>query len=158
MEDNTLTNCNEAEKKRARERALYILGRRDHSKKELFDKIRRTNSESASLYAVDRMEELGLINDSVYARKLMNDLVKRKHLSGQRLKYEMRRKGIEQDLIEEVISELEIDSVEQIRKIIVQKYQGYLEDDKKKRKAIAAFQRMGYSWDDIKTAMRMECD
>lgn len=158
MKDTNLTNCSEIEKKRARERALYILERRDHSKKELFDKVRRTNSESASLYAVERMEELGLVDDSTYARKLVKDLVDRKHLSGRRLKYEMHRKGIEDNLVEEVIDELEIDPVEQIRKIIVQKYQDHLEDDKKKRRAVAALQRMGYSWDDIKTAIHMECD
>ena len=46
---------------RAKEKALYLIAHRDHSKKELVDKIRRTASQEAAEKAADRMEEIGLI-------------------------------------------------------------------------------------------------
>ena len=49
--------------RRAKEKALWLLSYREHSKKELEDKIRRTADEASAQKAVDRMEELGLVDD-----------------------------------------------------------------------------------------------
>ena len=55
--------------RRAKEKALWLISYRSHSKKELKDKIRRTCDDSAAEKAVERMEELGLVNDEEYARQ-----------------------------------------------------------------------------------------
>ena len=56
---------------RAKEKALYLLEHRAHSKKELADKIARAEFDrEAAQRAADRMEELGLIDDEDYARRL----------------------------------------------------------------------------------------
>lgn len=54
--------------RRAKEKALWLLSYREHSKKELEDKIRRTADETSAQKAVDRMEELGLVDDERFAR------------------------------------------------------------------------------------------
>ena len=54
--------------RRAKEKALWLLSYREHSKKELEDKIRRTADEDSAQKAVDRMEELGLVDDERFAR------------------------------------------------------------------------------------------
>ena len=48
--------------RRAKEKALWLISYRDHSKKELTDKIKRTCDEESAEKAVERMEELGLVN------------------------------------------------------------------------------------------------
>lgn len=146
----------ETEKIRARERALYLLGYRDHSKQELLSKLCKTNSEEASMYAVERMEKLGFINDQVYAEKLARDLTKRKQITGQRLKSEMLKKGLGKEIVEQVIEQIDVDPIVQIRDILERKYQGYKTDEKKRRRGIAALQRLGYKWDDIKSVVREE--
>ena len=50
------------------------------------------------------------------------------------------------------ISELDIDVHEQIRAVIEKKYRN-LSDEKVKRRAVAALQRLGYRWDDIKSVL-----
>lgn len=65
--------------RRAKEKALWLLSYREHSKKELEDKIRRTADETSAQKAVDRMEELGLVDDERFARhyaeKLLNSSI-----------------------------------------------------------------------------------
>lgn len=66
-------------KHRAEEKALYLLEHRAHSKKELENKITRAEFDrEAARSAVEHMEELGLLNDEDYARRLANELFTRK--------------------------------------------------------------------------------
>lgn len=56
-----------SEKNRAREKALYLLSMRDHSRGELERKLRRTAGEQTAAETAARMEEIGLVNDEAYA-------------------------------------------------------------------------------------------
>ena len=91
---------------RAKEKALYLIAHRDHSKKELVDKIRRTASQEAAEKAADRMEEIGLIDDRDYARRYASELFQRKYFARKRVEYELKQKGIDPDFIEELLEEL----------------------------------------------------
>ena len=57
-------------RRRAREKALYLLSLRDHSRAELEDKLRRGEGREAAAETAARMEELGLVNDEAYAYRL----------------------------------------------------------------------------------------
>ena len=59
-----------AEYRRARERALYLLDRKDYSSWELEQKLARNVSPETARKVVERLQELGLLNDEEYARKL----------------------------------------------------------------------------------------
>lgn len=138
---------------KAKERALYLLEYRDYSKKELFDKLKKTNPEEYAQMAIEYLEELGLIDDERFAKKYVHDLVHFKRFFGQRLKYELQRKGIEPVIIEEVLDDLDVDPSAQITQIINRKYPRALSNEKDRRRAINACRRMGYSWDDIKNTL-----
>ena len=87
-------------KHRAEEKALYLLEHRAHSKKELENKITRAEFDrEAARSAVEHMEELGLLNDEDYARRLANELFTRKRFGARRVKQELRQKGIDDALI-----------------------------------------------------------
>lgn len=141
---------------RAKERALYLITYRDHSKKELTEKIKRTCSENAAQQVAQHMEELGLINDENFARKYANELLHKKHMSPKAIQYKLREKGISSETIEIISEELEFDSYEEIRAVLNKKYSDYADDEKVKKRAIAALQRLGWSWSDIKYAMRTD--
>lgn len=135
--------------KRAKEKALWLISYRDHSKKELADKIKRTCDEKSADKAVERMEELGLVNDESYALHYAQKLIFTKHMSKNAVVYELARKGIDKELAAEILDEIEVDSSEQIRIIIDKKYKN-ISDEKIRRRAVAALQRLGYRWDEIK--------
>jgi regulatory protein len=142
-----------SEEKRAKEKALWLLSSRDHSKRELETKIRRTATADSAKKAVERMEELGLVNDEKFARRYAEELINVKHLSVRGAKYKLTEKGIDKDLADEILEELDPDQREHIEILIERKYRKNLSDEKGRRKAVAALQRMGYSWGDIKAVM-----
>ena len=138
--------------RRAKEKALWLISYRSHSKKELRDKIRRTCDRQSAEKAVERMEEVGLENDRDYAERCAQTLIFTKHMSKRGAAMELRRKGIESEIIDEVLGDIEVDEREQIQAVIERKYPK-IGDEKIRRRAVAALQRLGYGWDDIKAVI-----
>lgn len=138
--------------RRAKDKALWLISYRSHSKKELFDKLRRDFDEDSAQKAVDRMQELGLINDGEFAKAYARKLVYGKKMSLRAAELELHRKGIDNTTAEQVLSDLEYDAQTQIIEFISKKYRN-IEDEKVRRRAVAALQRKGYGWDDIKQAI-----
>ncbi len=141
--------------KRAKERALWLLSGRDYSKKQLIDKIKKDSSPEVAAEVCERMEELGLVNDESYARRYASDLLNIKKMSKRGAKYKMIERGIDRDLCDEILDEFDIDPVQQIAGIIERKYADKLDDEKGRRRTVAALQRLGYGWGDIKSAISM---
>ncbi|MGN0487799.1 MAG: regulatory protein RecX [Ruminococcus sp.] len=139
--------------KRAKEKALWLISYRDHSKKELTDKIRKTADKDSAIKAVERLEELGLVNDEKFARTYAEKLLLNKKLSKKGAKYKLLEKGIDRELAEEILDEFQVDPREQIREIIESKYKSSLTDEKGKRRAVSALQRKGFSWSDIRAVL-----
>ena len=152
--DEELHECIEASQlKRCKDKAMWLISYRDHSRKELIDKLRRDYSEESCIKTADRLGELGLIDDSRFARRYTADLINIKHLSERGIRQKLREKGIDRDLIDEVVDELSIDEEEQIRAIIEKKYARVLSDEKGQRRAANALARLGFSYQDIKSVM-----
>lgn len=138
--------------RRAKEKALWLISYRSHSKKELKDKIRRTCDDTSAEKAVERMEELGLVNDEEYARQFARKLLLQKKMARRAAMLEMSRKGIDKETAEAALDEVDVDHRENIRYIIEKKYRD-IGDEKIKRRAVAALQRLGYGWDDIRAVL-----
>lgn len=143
---------NLSNERRAKEKALWLISYRDHSKKELADKIKRTCDGESAEKAVERMEELGLVNDELFAQRYANKLIFSKHMSKKAAVFELTHKGIDKDLAEEILENIEVDECEQIREVINKKYKN-LNDEKTKRRTVSALQRLGYRWDDIRSVL-----
>lgn len=139
--------------RRAKEKALWLISYRDHSKKELEDKIAKSCDRTSAEAAVERMQELGLVNDEAYARRYAQQLFEVKHLSIKGVKYKLIEKGIDRDLIDDILSEFDVDPKEQIREIIDKKYARCLSDEKGKRRAFSGLSRMGFTFGDIKSVI-----
>lgn len=145
-----------SDERRAREKALYLLEYRAHSKKELIDKIARTTStREAAEKAAEKMQEIGLIDDRAYAEAFAKTLIKRKKYGLWRVKQELRMKGISSEITEDILLDYEDeDYTETISAFLLKKYPEYAEDEGEKRRAVAALQRRGYGYDQIRSAMQ----
>ncbi len=143
----------EIESRRAFNSALDLISMRIQSQCELKRKLKRKYSEDAAEFAVNRTVELGLIDDERYAEIYADELLNRKKYGVSRIKQELRLKGISGDIIENVISSLDIDAKESIIDLINKKYSGQLSDEKGRRRVVAALQRLGYSYSDIRNAI-----
>ena len=138
--------------RRAKEKALWLISYRDHTKKELQDKLRRTCDAQSAEKAADRMEELGLVNDEQYAQRYARRLRLEKRLTRRAALFEMTRKGIDKQTAEEALGAVDVDYRDNIRALIEKKYRS-IGDEKTKRRAVAALQRLGYGWDDIRAVL-----
>lgn len=143
---------NLSNERRAKEKALWLISYRDHSKKELTDKIKHTCDEESAEKAVERMEELGLVNDRVFAERYAIKLLFTKHMSKTAASYELALKGIDRELADEILDSIDVDEREQIREVIEKKYRN-ISDEKIKRRAFSALQRLGYRFDDIRAVL-----
>lgn len=145
--------------KKALNKCADLLSRREHSVKELKQKLLRTVDERSAQKAVDRYLEAGYLDDEHFCRSLVDYLLNSKHYSINHIKQECFKRGVSRDIVDTVISEIEIDSVGIIADLILSKYQSKLEQENGKSKVIASLQRKGFSYSDIKSAFyRLEND
>ncbi len=134
--------------------ALDLLSMRSHSQIELIMKLRRKYSQETAEAVAHKAAELGLIDDETFAEIYAKELIERKKYGLSRVKNELRLKGISSDIIESVLLSLDIDAKESIINLVERKYSRKISDEKGKRQVIAALQRLGYSYSDIKSALR----
>ena len=136
-------------------RAFNILEYRAHSKKELFDKLCQKTDEGTALAVVEKMCELGLVDDKVLLRDKLENLLNVKKYGIKRAMNDLLLKGFDREEIEETIEEMEYDEYSTVCEIIEHRYADDLpeSDMKERQKIIAALMRRGFSYDDIKSAM-----
>ncbi len=153
-EEQLLALLRASDSRRAREKALFILTYRDHSREELKRKLLTASfSEEAAEAAVQKVADMGLIDDREYARKLARELLFRKRWGERRTVGEMLRRGLERELIAEVMEEAQPDPAVQLAEIIEKKYTPLPRDEKGYRRMLNALARMGYGWSDIRSAL-----
>lgn len=139
-----------------KEKALNLLEYRAHSRRELFDKLKRFADIGVVNEVLDMLEEGGLIDDEAYAFQYAHDLMEMKLLGPQRLKMELARKGIDDETAEAAIfaAEEEIGSAEErLERLIEIRYKKMLCDEKNCTKTINSLFRLGYGYDMIKEAI-----
>ena len=155
LSDDTLSEIlNQSGYLTAKARALSLLSRRSYSSEMLFRKLAEREDQDASRRAVERMAELGLIDDEDWARRFANDLMRRKGMSASLAIRELCAKGIDRELAKEVVCEIEEDPRVAIAAIIKKKYASVMSDEKGKRRAYNGLLRLGYRHGDIGTVMR----
>lgn len=154
-----------ADFRRARERALYLLDYRDHSRGEIVEKLSRNVDRVIAEEVADKLCELGLIDDGTYAKKLARHFLLTKKYGARRAEFEMRRKGIDGRLAAEAVAEVEPDE-DLLEELALKKYGRYLEDDpdgKGRDKAIRGLMRLGHGYYEAEAAVdaaaaRLEAD
>lgn len=154
ISDEQLRECiQDSDMKRCKDKAMWLISYRDHSRRELIDKLKKDYREESCERAVERLEELGLVDDGRFARRYAADLINLRHLSERGVRQKLYEKGIDRELIDEVLSETEIDEKEQIRTVIEKKYARTLSDEKGRRRAFNALTRMGFGYASIKSVL-----
>lgn len=140
--------------RRAEQKAMNLLSFRAHSEKELARKLGRFFPAEAAGRAAARMVELGLVNDEEYAKGLARKLFSRKGFAARRVCIELMRRGISRGTAERAAEEAAPENPGKTAKeILEKKYLNCLNEEKGRRRAAAALRRMGYCWDDIRSAI-----
>lgn len=145
--------------RKARKRALYLLGSRMYCSGELYKKLLPLYGEEASRAAVDAMREYGYIDDEDYAAKLAEKLIHGRHYGMQRTRWEMQSRGLDRNLIEDVLSQYTEDDIdEEIMRLLRTKYSEKISDPDDRRRTAAALARRGYGWGAVKRCIERLSD
>lgn len=140
---------------KAKQTAYRILTQREHSRKELEDKLNRLYPTELAKDITDEMQDFGYIHDDEYAKLLAKELFRRKSYGASRIMMELRKRGINNDDIEDAMSLFdEQDFKENMAKLLKTKYSKDLGTEQGRRKAFAALARKGYTPNDIRSVMR----
>ena len=135
-----------------RQKALEMLSRRPYSRRELKDKLLRRGTDEQSVdECISWLDEHGFLDDGEYAGAVARHYSAKGYGAG-RVKTELRRRGIERELADETLAELP-ENTDKIDAYIARR----LSDPKDRdsvRKIGAALFRRGYSWEEIRAALR----
>lgn len=132
----------------ARKILLDQLTGRARSRKELADKLSAKNvPDEIASRLLDRFEEVGLVDDEAFARAWIASRQPGKGLAGRALAQELRRKGIEDDVVREAVAEIDPDDEEQAARALVRKKMrsmARLDRDTATRRLVGLLARKGY--------------
>lgn len=138
-------------KRKAKKRALYLLGTKQYCYAELYNKLRRTYDEETARYAADAMRDYGYVNDEEYAPKLADYLIHTKRMGLRKAKYEMLHRGLSAELVENTLAEYSAEELdEEITELLCRRYYGKIADYDDRRRTIAALARRGYDYASVK--------
>lgn len=130
-------------------KSLFLLSRRDYTKKEMLTKLRMKFREYDILEdVVEKMVERGYIDDLSYARSL----IERSRESKRKLEYKLSLKGVSREVIAEAFGESQHDEKDEIRRQLIKI------SKREKDKQIAYLMRKGFKYEDIRDVMREMSD
>lgn len=133
---------------------LRYAALRLRSRRELEDYLRRKNvEEPVAQKILSRLSNIGLINDEMFARAWVENRRLLKPTSRRRLILELKQKRVSEDIINQVLSEEEVDECEVLRQLIDKKRRqaSYRDNELKLMQYLA---RQGFNYGDIKTLLR----
>lgn len=131
-----------------RVRAMRYLARREYSRTELHSKLLQHVQEGEDLDAVlDELVTRGWLSDARATTQLVH--AKRSRFGSHRIAYELRQKGIPENLIVEAMPELKETELDTAREVWQRKFGNIALDEKEKSKQIRFLQSRGFSMDVI---------
>ena len=136
----------------ARNRAMELLSRRPMSEKELVDKlIRKGEDEETAADCARWLRENGFLNDESYAAAVARHYAAKGYGPG-RVRAELSRRGVDRELWDDTLEAMP-ENTDKLDRFIAARLTDP-EDRDQIRKVSAALYRRGYSWEEIRSALR----
>ena len=136
----------------AKDRAVRIVSTTAISERELKRRlVQRGESAGDAAEAADWLRDLGALDDEAMARRIVRRCAD-KGYGALRARQELQQKGIPREYWEEALAQYP-DMSEAIDRFLAQKLRDRNPDRKEINRVIAALQRRGYSWEEIRSAL-----
>lgn len=134
----------------AKRKAMELLKHADRTEQELRQRlIQEEFPPEAAEIALDYVKSYGYVNDASYAERYI--MFAREKKSIRQIQRELRKKGIEDSLIQMALEEAELDDREPLRLLVEKKTHGQKpEDEKERQKLIQYLMRRGFALSEIR--------
>lgn len=142
----------------ARSIVLRLLTMRARTRQELAEALRQRNvPPEVAETVLDRMTDVGLIDDDAFARSWVTSRQERRHLSKSVLRRELRDKGVEAELIDDAVAEVSGEDERAAARVLAEKklrsMRG-LDVRVQQRRLAGALGRRGFSADVVGSILR----
>lgn len=137
-------------------RAYYYLGIKDYSKAGLCKKL--GDDEEIAQAVVEGLESDGYLDDIAYAARRAGQLITGRKLSEQTAVYTLVSEGIDRETAQNAVADLDSDPIERISALLEGRYRTKLQKEDGPKKVAQTLSRLGFRWDDIKSAITKYTD
>lgn len=128
------------------------------TRQELAEALRRRNvPEGVAEEVLDRMTEVGLVNDAAFAHAWVGSRQQRRRLSRTGLRHELQRRGVDRELVEEAVDRVSgDDEIAAARALAEKKFRSVreLEPMVQRRRIAGALARRGFSGEIVRSVLR----
>lgn len=136
-----------------RNRALSLLGRREHTRAELQRKLAPHAEDPQALIALlDDLTRRGWLSDARFAEALLQS--KQMRFGSARLAHTLRERGVADTVIHEQLATLKDSELERARQVWQSKFGAIPEDAKARAKQMRFLQSRGFNLDVIRKVVR----
>jgi regulatory protein len=148
-----------SQRRRAKNKAIYLLSKRDYSRKELEQKLCRekgkyiAENREAAAEAAAAMEEYGYVNDEAYAKRMARRLCLEKCYPHRRAEQALCEKGIARATAAEAVAAVDVKDWQLALEFLQKKRYTVSNSPEQKGRMAAAMARYGFSYEDIYRAM-----
>ncbi len=134
-------------------KAIQYLSRREYSRAELSTKLGRLSQGDIEA-VLDSLEKDGYLSDRRFTESFIRMRVSQGH-GLIRIRFDLQKKGVNAQLMSEVLEELDVDWYELASELYARKYSSLLEDSdyKERAKRMRFMSQRGYSMDEIQHAI-----
>lgn len=141
---------------KAYNKALKYLGYRSHSRFELKRKLKRNFPEAITESVLDQLEEDDFINDRDFAREYL-EVGKKRLYSPKKIRSELNKKGVESQIINQVLEELTDEKIQEMAVKLAKKKFDRINQEKNdkaqiRKKVLGYLSRRGYRYPIAKEA------
>jgi len=134
-------------------KSIQYLSRREYSRMELFSKLGKQSPEVVDS-VLDSLEKHGYLSDRRFTESFIRMRVAQGH-GLNRVRFDLKKKGVDASMISEVLDELEIDWFELAVEVYKRKYSQTLDksDYKERSKRMRFMSQRGFSMDEIQYSL-----
>jgi len=156
----SLRNSETSSPKQAYLYALRLLTARDYTVGRLREKFQARNFDEADMEAaLTQLTSEGWVDDRRFAERFAESALASGRYFGPRLQQEMRRRGLQKELVSEVLGRLldEYDEAGEVCAIVERRFSGFSfssASDREKRRLVGFLQRRGFSLSTIMKVLR----
>ena len=145
----------QAEFQKTFDKLLRFVMTRPRSTKEVNDWFKRKKvPEELHAKLIKRLEKLDLINDQAFAKWWIDQRIQFRKKGIRALKMELSQKGINREIIDQVLEDQNIDEAKMAKELLSKKAYKWerFDDQKKRQKQIEFLLRNGFDWEVVKKA------
>lgn len=142
---------------KARDKAIKFLSYKPRTEKEIWDKLEQSEfSEYTIRKVIELLKKYSYVNDKEYARAYIKDRFNLKGHSVKKISYELKSKGIDEEVIQETIDEFDFDEAGRVYELIKKRLRKSPEPTEKEKQSCYNYMlRRGYSYAVINEAFSL---